>query len=313
VWQGMDVNVDYSHHFDNMTMKGGAPGIKFSDNTGSEIAIDKIHIDANLKRQFESLYVGDELFTIGTMTVKQSSDNGSGAFIARDIAYRVDMNAKDEWFNVGAKMGAAAMDATQFKIKDAHFDFAMNHLHGPTLNTLFKAYQDMAKQMSQTAINKPAVAEDSAAQSEPAAESLTPTDDPTGATAAQEQLAKLKPHMIELLKHDPEMVFEHIGFGTDEGAIKITGRAQFNGIDAADLEPEFDPAKLVSKLAAEADITLAQGLVDHWPFGMTPDSVRQSLAQLEQQGLIVRKGDQWQSHLEFKRGELTANGKKVGQ
>jgi uncharacterized protein YdgA (DUF945 family) len=302
-WQGMDVGIDYSKNFANMTVKGTAPGIKVTDKSGMELSFDKLQVTADLKRQFESLYVGDEDFTVASVTVTQPASNSNVTI--KDIAYRIKMGAQGDFFSAGAKLGASSVDSTQIKVKDVHFDFVMNHLHGPTLNQLFKAYQELSTQLSNPAATKVVNTESVAAKS------LTETDPPARETA-ETQLAKIKPHLIELLKHDPEMTIEHVGFATDNGALKLTGHAQFEQLVADDFEPELSTDRILKKLAVTADITLPQSLVDHWPVGMTPDAAHQLIAQLEKQGLIVRKGDEWQSHLEYMQGALTANGKKVG-
>jgi Bacterial protein of unknown function (DUF945) len=301
-WKGMAIGMDYSEHFDALAMKGNIPGVVITDKSGSEMNLHELNLTANLKHQAEMLYVGGEEFTIASLNFKEAASTTN--VDVKDIAYQLKMDSQDDFYSVSAKVGAALVDSQQVKIKDTHFDVAVNHLHVPTLSGIIKTYQEFSTQLRND-VMKTATGSPSASTSAQSTNAQS--------TSIESTMSKLAPQIIELLKHDPEFVIEHVGFATDNGALKLTGHAYFDGIETADFEPTLDPTKVMKKLRVTADLTFPQSLVDHWPIGMTPDAANQTIKQLETQGFVARQGEQWQSHFEVNQGALTANGKKVGQ
>jgi hypothetical protein len=81
---------------------------------------------------------------------------------------------------------------------------------------------------------------------------------------------------------------------------------------------------LLKKLQVNADVWIDEGLLQRQWAGSgveeaghpnTSDrarAVRAQVSSFEQQGFIEREGDRLKSHLEYKQGELTANGKPIG-
>ncbi len=128
------------------------------------------------------------------------------------MEYDFGGSAKDEFLQYSAKMGSGEVRASELEtlgvqLKEVHFDVALRHLH---LDTMQKLMADLR------AAN---------------AKAYTPgLVDPTS-TLAQ----PLQKHGIELLKHDPELVFERIGFVTPQGAAWLKGWARLEGVTDADV------------------------------------------------------------------------------
>ena len=77
----------------------------------------------------------------------------------------------------------------------------------------------------------------------------------------------------------------------------------------------------MAKVVANADVWISEGLLNKdWSAQKTAEeaqgpnrveALRQQMAAFEQQGFVTRKDGQLHSHIEFKGGALTANGKPL--
>lgn len=276
-WKGMQARSDYSLDFGEMKMSASAPGLMVASNDGVNFGLDDLQFSGALQRKFETLYVGEESLKIAAINVTQSSALPA-AIQVKDIVYAIQMSADQEFYNLGARMGAASFAWHPALLKDLHCDFAVKHLHGPTMASLSKILQNASSGKS---MSDPAWSE------------------------------QLQAAMLTLLQNSPELVVEHVGFATDAGDLKITALAKLKEVTAQDFAPEIDFNRLVNKVAASADVSIAQALIDNWPIGVSGDYAKQSVAQLEKQGYVLRQGNRLAVHLEFNNGAMTANGQPV--
>jgi uncharacterized protein DUF945 len=95
--------------------------------------------------------------------------------------------------------------------------------------------------------------------------------------------------------------------------VLVAGRAKFKDVIPEDFR---QPANLIAKLDARADVTLPEGLVT-MPWGIKADSAahtqmqmrQKHLAALAEQGYIQRTGPMIRSTLELSNGQFNVNGK----
>jgi uncharacterized protein YdgA (DUF945 family) len=115
---------------------------------------------------------------------------------------------------------------------------------------------------------------------------------------------------IELLKRDPELVIDRISFAMPEGDAKVTGSVRIVGFDEADLEGPTAAMSLVQKLDARVDVSVAEALLAKLAAtGGGAAQLEQQLASFEAQGYVTRTDGRLTTHVEFRQGALTLNGK----
>jgi uncharacterized protein YdgA (DUF945 family) len=289
-WKGMQSNVNYSRNFGEFTSKVTVPGLLVDGVDGETVAFTNLSVDSKFETAFEELFVGD-----GAIKLDSFDFSGKGGTTPpvrmKNLGYGLKLSQDKEYINMRFNMGADNFESPPQAFKDMHFDFAMNHLHGPTTAGLYKYFQELsAKQM----------------QSAPPVPDAGSADAPS---PVGPDFAKLQTDVGTLFMHSPEFVIEHLGFATSDGDLKISARFKLEGVTEADVKGG-DPMQLLQKLIVTADVGVAKGLVENWPVESTKSFLSQ-VKELEAKGLITSKGDRLESHIEFKDGKMTANGKPM--
>ena len=192
----------------------------------------------------------------------------------------VDTRLDKEFMNVGAKLGSGSCQEQgagdlQLEVREVHYDFTVRRLHAETLARLSTEFKQMYGKPMATVADMDAV-----------------------------MMAPLKQYGLELLKYDPEFVFDRIGLSTPDGDGYIKGVVRLKGVTPADLEVGF--MTLVGKLDVDINIEVAQKLVEKIPSGAS------SAGAAIDAGYLKRDGDKLVSHIEFRKGELKVNGKAQG-
>jgi hypothetical protein len=131
------------------------------------------------------------------------------------------------------------------------------------------------------------------------------------------------PLLPQLLEHSPQLVIDHIGFTAPEGEFGIKGTAELPGFHKDDLATPQSRAALMGKIVANADVWISEALLNKDWSGPTEkaevsnegpgqaEAMRRQVSAFEQQGFVTRKVGQLHTHIEFKGGALTANGKPL--
>jgi uncharacterized protein YdgA (DUF945 family) len=184
----------------------------------------------------------------------------------------------------------AHLDAADLVLSDLAYDFTLKHLHTATYAAMMKKFQTI---------------------------SYWNTSDPAAQAAIRSALQEFGP---QLLEHNPELVVDRIAVTFPEGTASLSASVKLPGFTRADMEG----MRALGKIEAIADISVAQALIEkNWGAKMTQDAngdspavarmnaLKTQATQMQQQGFITNRNGQYESHLEFKQGHLTVNGKAL--
>jgi hypothetical protein len=239
--------------------------------------VDTVTLTSTSERIQGDLYDTDFSFLVDTVRVIAVDKSES---VIDGIHYVVDTGLDKEFMNVGAKLGTGtiknkALEDLKLEVREAHYDFTVRRLHAETLARLSTEFKQMYGKPMNTMTELDAV-----------------------------MMAPLKQYGLELLKYDPEFVFDRIGLSTPDGDGYIKGVVRLRGVTPADLEVGF--MTLVGKLDVDINIEVAQKLVEKIPSGAT------SAGAAIDAGYLKRDGDKLVSHIEFRKGEFKVNDKAQG-
>jgi uncharacterized protein YdgA (DUF945 family) len=199
-------------------------------------------------------------------------------------------------------------------LQDLHFDFGVEHMQGALLSALMKSYQAYAIALQESAsIALAAAANKDLAIAKEANVEAAMAEQAKMAEVLAAPTKQLQADALALLAQSPVFKISHVGYATGAGDLKLTGNAQLHDVTEQDFELGAKPQRFISKLFASGDFSVAQSLIDNWALGMTAQQAKQAFSELEAKGFLKRQGDRMESHLEFKDGKLTANGKPTGQ
>jgi uncharacterized protein YdgA (DUF945 family) len=272
-----ELDISYSGDLDDIDGEGSWPQVNISNQDGSKVVVNKVTLTSTSERIQGDLYDTDFSFLIDTVRVIAVDKSES---VVEGVHYVVDTGLDKEFMNVGAKLGTGnikskALEDLKLEVREAHYDFTVRRLHAETLAKLSTEFKEMYGKPIATVADMDAV-----------------------------MMAPLKQYGLELLKYDPEFVFDRIGLSTPDGDGYIKGVVRLKGVTAQDLELGFMP--LVGKLDVDINIEVAQKLVEKMPSGAA------SAGAAIDAGYLKRDGDKLVSHIEFKKGELKVNGKAQG-
>jgi uncharacterized protein YdgA (DUF945 family) len=282
------------------------------DEKGGEAVMGPIRFDYDLKRAFKYLFTGKVSFAMESLTATMPQPTGAGNMEMRDLGYEVVTTANGDYLDASGKVGVGSLTVATLKSAAVHYDFSLRHLHGPTYAALSEKLREVYA-------------------------AVAAGDD----KAAQQVIAPFKEYGAALLEHQPELTFERISMAVPEGAVQLTGKLSIPGYAHGDLDA--GPMVLLPKIEALMDVTLDEGFLNRdWgatsptaaasaanaPAGKgpharapaadalappsRPEAMKSQLAALEQQGFVTRHGTQLSSHIEFRHGALTVNGKPMG-
>ena len=287
-WKGGKLQLSFSDNLDAAEFDGDAPGLIFNGKNNSVVHLDNITLNGTVQRKFDVLFTGDETLGIEAISFSDPSKTESD-FSVKNIKYGIRASADDQFINFGVIADSDALSYKNTNLKAINFDFATNHLDAKSVASLHKSIQDM-----QTRILKQHDAGDDSSQ----------------ATEAFKKQAQQD--VLAVLQHSPVLSLDNIGFATNDGALNITGKATLDNVTEEDVMPEVLYQALAKKIHAQVDVSIEQPLIDHWPVAQSAEQIKQQIAALETQGFIARKGSKLESHIEYKDGKITANGKQVG-
>ena len=288
-WKGLNLRFSIAPDARDVSFSGGSPGLVVNGKDRSVFQMNDIRFKGALQRKFDVLFDGEETFKIGSISLEQP-DTPQSSFAINDVVYGIKSSINTDFLNASAIVGSGKVSYQNVNVDETHLDFGINHLDTKATVSLYKLLDE--------ARTKAIASSTSGTASNPA-----PVDD-TKQRATHD--------ILTLLQHAPVVAFNNIGFATSDGAFKITGTATINDVVESDLLPNVEYDSLRKKIHAQSDISIDQRLIDHWPIAETASSVKQQTATLEAQGYLLRKGGKLQSHIEYKDGKLTANGKPVG-
>jgi len=137
---------------------------------------------------------------------------------------------------------------------------------------------------------------------------------PDGEPIALPSTDAMQAGAADLLLNQPELFVDRLALATKDGDLKISARAKLVDIATEDVKPSINFGRLTNKVMATADISVSQSLIDHWPGAeANTANIKKMISEFDRSGYLVRKGDRLETHFEFSKGALTANGKAVGK
>lgn len=284
-WKGFKASMAFGADLRWIKMRGEAPGMEANSPNGESVQFAGASFEANSEIAYEDLYLGDGALRIKTVRVAPGAADGMGPtrnLTMDGLEYVFQVPHKEDYLDVIGQFAIAGLRVEDTDVKDLHYDLTVKHLHGPTVAALSRAMRKV-------------MAEGPAA---PVGEG--------GATIDKEA----KRLAIVLLEHEPVVQIDRITFAMAEGVATMTGSVQLVGFEAADLEGESGPMGLMQKIDARADIDFEQGLLKKFSEKAGGGTqLEQQLANLEAQGYVTRDNGHVKTHIEFKQGALTFNGK----
>jgi uncharacterized protein YdgA (DUF945 family) len=298
-WHGIKGRMHFTRGLNSQDGNITLLGLSARDNKGGDATLGPVHLDYDLKRAFKYLATGKVSLTIERLTAVMPQKAGAANMDMRDLAYEVDTSASGDYLDMVAKVGVGSMSIAALKSTAVHYDFSLRHLHGPTVSALMEKLRDTNAALAD-------------------GESKDP----------QQILAPYKEYGPVFLEHQPEFAIDRISLAVPEGALQMSGKASIPGYAHGDLDS--GPMVLLPKVEANLDIAVDEGLLNFFwsmqpaaPAAPAPptkgpappsraEAMKAQLAALEQQGFVTRSGSRLSSHIEFKHGALTVNGKPMG-
>ncbi|HKS55093.1 MAG TPA: YdgA family protein [Steroidobacteraceae bacterium] len=295
-WKGFEGDFSVGRNLGSIGCNATAPGLSLYDADGTGAKFEALKLTCDGDRVFDEFYNGTVNLEIAN--VEGRTRDGTPMRMQK-FSYASDVRAEGEYLNMAAKVGVGALDFLQYDLSEIKYHLSLRHLHGPTYAALMRKMQSSA--MSSTA------------------------GDPAASLALAGAFGEFGP---QLLEHSPQIVIDHIGFKAPEGEFGINGTVELADFKKDDLATPQGRTALMTKVVANADVWISEGLLNKDWSGTTAaeptdvraqetpgpskvEALRQQVAAFEQQGFVTRKDGQIRSHIQFKGGALTANGKPL--
>jgi uncharacterized protein YdgA (DUF945 family) len=286
-WKGFTAHGEFGPDLAWMKAQGTAPGAQVTSDGGESGRLEDITFESNSELAFGDLYIGDALFTVRTLTLTTGADaGGSGPknVSMKGLEYGAKISRKDDFLDVNGRLKLAALDVEPYAMSDLHYEITLKHVHGPSVAEFIRTVR---KSLAEGA---------------------------AGAGGAAESVFEKDGRRIgiEILKRDPELVIDRIAFAMPEGDARLSGSVHLVGFEPADLDGSQAMAGLARKIDARLDVSIAEGLLAKLAAasgGERAATMEQQLAALEAQGYVTRADGRLVTHIEFRQGALTFNGK----
>jgi uncharacterized protein YdgA (DUF945 family) len=274
-WDTFKVSVGYSRNADKYDLDGKWPKFEVKSlDDSAHFVMNSLTLDGDGERVRGDLYDGDFTFKIDSLSVTGKDQE---KIEVGDLHYIVTSATKDEFTEMGAKLGTGAIKSQQLtavgvELKEVHYDFSVRRLHAETLEKMMAGMKAMY------------------------------TAPVTNEMDAQKAMfAPVKEHAVELLKHDPEFVIDRIGVVTPEGDGYLKGVIKLKGATADDFAT--GSMSIIGKIHADLTIDVSEKMIQKFPNGSTGAGAAVDA------GYAERKGDRLVCKIVFANGELTVNGK----
>jgi uncharacterized protein YdgA (DUF945 family) len=286
-WKGLTAHGEFGPDLVWMKMKATAPGAEVTSDGGESGSLEDIAFESNSELAFGDLYIGDAALSVRSLALTTGADApGSGPkYVSmKGLEYGAKIGRKDDFLDVKGRLKLAALDVEPFAMSGLHYEVTLKHVHGPSVAEFIRAVR----------------------------KSLAAS--PTGAEGAADSVFAKDGRRIgiEILKRDPEIVIDRIAFAMPEGDALLSGSVHLVGFAPADLDAPAAMAGLVRKIDARLDVSIAEGLLAKLVAaggGERASALEQQVAALEAQGYVTRADGRLATHIEFRQGALTFNGK----
>lgn len=272
-WDRFSLSVGISASANHFDVSGRQPRIEIIESRGgSQFRLEDLTVDGDGERIEGDLFAGDVKFGIAHLHV---ASGASPAVDVEDIHYGVDVDREGDYLEYVAKMGSGAvrtdsLKSTGLDIRKIHYDFTVGHLQIETLQKIMADFKTMY--------------------------STAP-----GANDPEVALQPFRDHGLELLQHEPVFLIDRVGIETPEGKGLMKGVIRFEGVTVQDSAAGI--MDLLPKLVVDITVEVDQALLEKLSGGATMAG-----AAIDG-GYAKRDGGKLVSHVEFRNGQLTVNGK----
>lgn len=284
-WKGVKAEIGFDEDYKKFQFNFLTPGFKITDQKDSgNFSIGEMKADGNIDRAFGNsmLYLGKTTASIASI---EFSSAAIGGFKAGNITLESDSTAKKDLIDMGIKMGMATFKFGEAEFTNFHYDYSLHNIHGETLNKMSNEFSAVAKT------------------------SVTPNEQ------MQQMQTIWKKYGMELLKYDPIISLDRLSISGKSGEFKTNASAKLVGVIEADFNM---PQSILQKLEAQGDLSFAEALIeevvnmtqkDPNARAMALTMANATITGFEAQGYLTRKEKALTSHMEWKQGKASINGK----
>jgi uncharacterized protein YdgA (DUF945 family) len=269
-WDDLEIDIGYSRGLDSMSVTGDWPRFEARNpRLKSFLRVEDVVLDASSKRVQGHLYETDGDFTIDDLTF---AGDGAAPTTVKDLRFVLDTTDDGDFMSIASRWGSGRFYGGLLQghggpeLTAMHCDVTVRRLHTETLVHISNAIAESHER--------------------PAAATLLPDA------------------MLELLKHDPELLIDRVGFETEDGAAYLKGVIRLKGATEKDLR--MGVLSLIQRLDADLRFEAPQKVIEGLPGG------REAMLGAVDGGYAELKGSHVASHVEFRAGELKINDKVQG-
>ena len=270
-WDDLEIDVSYSRNFDSVGVKGDWPRFEaHNPKLKSNFRLDNLVFDSSSERVKGHLYQTDAELSIEGLLM-EGSDLPETTL--KDLQFVIDSEDDGDFMSIATRLGSGRIAGGLVQAQGAeftamHYDFTVRRLHTDTLASISNSMAE--------SYQRPAVA------------------------------ALLPDELLELLKHDPELLVDRIGFETRDGTAYLKGVIRLKGVNEMDLK--MGALSLIARLDADLHFEAPQKVIE----GLDGGHGRDAMMSAVDGGYAQLEGDKVVSRVEFHGGELKINGKIQG-
>jgi uncharacterized protein YdgA (DUF945 family) len=268
-WDDLDIDVHWSGDFDSIGVKGDWPRFEARNPTlKTYLRLEDFVLDVKSERVKGHLYESDGDCAIDDLTF---ASDGAAPTTLKKLRFVMDSSDDGDFMSIATRLGAGEMRGGLLQEKGVeftamHYDLTLRRLHTETLALIVNAIADSYQR--------------------PNAVSTVPD------------------HLLDLLKHDPELLIDRIGFETKDGAAYLKGAVRLKGATEKDLK--MGGLALIQRIDADLTFEAPQKVIESLGGG------REAMQGAVDGGYAELKGNRVVSHIEFHAGQLKINDQVQG-
>jgi uncharacterized protein YdgA (DUF945 family) len=286
---GLEMNVEFTRHMQQYSMRGSAPRFELIEPSGPRIAMTGLRMESSQQRMFEDdplLYSGSQQITLAEISVDPGQEGGPKIGL-KEIKYDVQVPAAGEFVDVIARMGATTVQVGEQNYGPANYDFSLKHLHARKLMAINRSLMAL--------YTKPELLQDQG--------------------QLLQAMAPMKDQLVALLLDNPVLSLDRLSFRMPEGEASVSASVKLVDVKAEDFA---NPLLLPAKIDASADIAFPSKLVLTLSGGkaqneeeatMLGQMAQHSIDNVVQHGYATLDGGILKSRITFKTGQLLVNDK----
>lgn len=249
VWGGAGMDMSFTKGLAQFSAKLTLPKLEVTDGDGNLLAFNGFSYVADGKRAFDDVsnfYSGSAKVALQSLEAKYPNQQATALQI-QNIRLDADTPISGEFMDFVMKSSAESLELGSQKYSDINYDISLKHLHARTFVSLIQVMEK--SQASLLAANE---------------------KDPEAYTAASKALvAQLGAPSLELMKNDPVLSIDRIGFHSEYGDALLSANAKLLN---ATPETFNNVALLIGSLNLNVDLSFPVALVDVSSAIVTPGS-----------------------------------------